>query len=156
MRILLIIFAVLYTIWPNDLLLDIPGIGWIDDLLVWALVWGINKGLSRREAAKAQYQSRQEASGTSAHSWNGANPQGQKSREQKASHPQGASDAYDPYRMLGIERGASPEEIKSAYRQMASKYHPDRVAHLGDEFKALAEKRFKEIQQAYRELTSHH
>lgn len=156
MRILLILFAVLYTIWPNDLLLDIPGIGWIDDLLVWALVWGINKGLSRREAAKAQYRSRQEASGTSARFSDRKDTTGQEAGQRKNSHSEGASDAYDPYRMLGIERGASPEEIKSAYRQMASKYHPDRVAHLGDEFKALAEKRFKEIQQAYRELTSHH
>ena len=32
------------------------------------------------------------------------------------------------------------------------KYHPDRVMHLGEEFRALADKRFKEIQQAYMEL----
>jgi DnaJ like chaperone protein len=55
--------------------------------------------------------------------------------------------------VLGIERSASVEEIKHAYRELASKYHPDKLEHLGEEFKVLAEKRFKEIQQAYQELT---
>ena len=36
--------------------------------------------------------------------------------------------------------------------KIVSKYHPDKVEHLGDEFKVIAEKRFKEIQQAYQEL----
>ena len=45
-----------------------------------------------------------------------------------------------------------PEEIKNAYKQLANKYHPDKVLHLGEEFKKMAEERFKEIQEAYREL----
>ncbi len=52
-----------------------------------------------------------------------------------------------------MTRSASTEEIKHAYRELAGKYHPDKLEHLGDEFKALAEMRFKEIQQAYQELT---
>ena len=59
---------------------------------------------------------------------------------------------WDPYQILEIERGASQENIKQAFRQLAGKYHPDKVEYLGDEFKALAEKRFKEIQRAYEEL----
>ena len=43
--------------------------------------------------------------------------------------------------------------FKKVYRQLANKYHPDKVQHLGEEFKELAENRFKEIQTAYRELT---
>jgi DnaJ like chaperone protein len=60
----------------------------------------------------------------------------------------------DPYTVLNIHRNATQEEIKKAYKQLANKYHPDKVLHLGDEFKKMAEERFKEIQQAYRELTS--
>ncbi|MBW2144864.1 MAG: DnaJ domain-containing protein, partial [Deltaproteobacteria bacterium] len=41
---------------------------------------------------------------------------------------------------------------KKAYRRLAGKYHPDRVNHLGEEFKELAERRFKEIQDAYQDL----
>ncbi|MGD9175195.1 MAG: DnaJ domain-containing protein, partial [Desulfobacterales bacterium] len=61
--------------------------------------------------------------------------------------------AWNPHRILGVSDKASAEEIKHAYRELANKYHPDKLEHLGDEFKTLAEKRFKEIQQAYQELT---
>jgi molecular chaperone DnaJ len=50
----------------------------------------------------------------------------------------------DPYRVLGVDRKASADEIKKAYRKLARQYHPDRNG--GD---AQAEERFKEIQQAY-------
>lgn len=50
----------------------------------------------------------------------------------------------DYYQTLGIEPGASPEEIKKAYRQLALQFHPDR--NPGDQ---AAEERFKEISEAY-------
>lgn len=53
------------------------------------------------------------------------------------------------YQTLGVEVGASPEEIKKAYRRLARQYHPD--LNDGD---PEAEKKFKEIQAAYQELTS--
>jgi len=54
--------------------------------------------------------------------------------------------------VLGVGRDASPEQIKQAYRQLANQYHPDKVIHLGEEFRELAERRFKEIQEAYKTL----
>lgn len=56
------------------------------------------------------------------------------------------------YRTLGLKPGASAEEIKRAYRDLAHKYHPDKVAHMGEEFQALAEEKFKAIQSAYEVL----
>lgn len=53
----------------------------------------------------------------------------------------------DPYQLLGIERGASAEEIKAAYRRLALRYHPDR--NPGDR---EAEERFKRISEAYATL----
>jgi molecular chaperone DnaJ len=50
----------------------------------------------------------------------------------------------DPYKALGVDRKASDEEIKKAYRKLARQYHPD--ANHGDKG---AEERFKEVQQAY-------
>ena len=52
----------------------------------------------------------------------------------------------DYYAALGVERGASPEEIKKAYRRLAQKYHPDVSKEPG------AEARFKEIAEAYQTL----
>lgn len=53
------------------------------------------------------------------------------------------------YEILGIERSTPEEEIKKAYRQMALKYHPDRVTHLGEDVRKAAEEKFKKIQEAY-------
>src|SRR5690242_21295320 len=52
--------------------------------------------------------------------------------------------ARDPYSVLGVDRKASADEIKKAYRKLARQYHPDR--NPDDE---SAEERFKEIQSAY-------
>ncbi|MBP5341819.1 MAG: TerB family tellurite resistance protein [Bacteroidales bacterium] len=55
----------------------------------------------------------------------------------------------DPYRVLGIDSSATDDEVKKAYRRMAMKYHPDRVAGMGEEMQRNAAEQMKEINQAY-------
>ena len=57
--------------------------------------------------------------------------------------------AYD---VLEITTGASDEEVKKAYREMAKKHHPDKVAHLGEDVKMSATAKFQEISAAYEEI----
>lgn len=58
-------------------------------------------------------------------------------------------EEFDPYQVLQISRDATPEEIHKAWVSLAAQYHPDKAAHLGEDLRKLAEKRFKEIQRAY-------
>ena len=58
------------------------------------------------------------------------------------------ADKRDYYEVLGINKGASDDEIKKAYRGAAKKYHPD--LHPGD---AECEAKFKEVNEAYEVLS---
>ena len=58
-------------------------------------------------------------------------------------------DVESDYRILEISTKSTNDEVKKAYRKMAVKYHPDKVSHLGDEVKNLAEEKFKMVNQAY-------
>lgn len=56
------------------------------------------------------------------------------------------------YKILGVEKSASDEEIKKAYRKLAVEYHPDKVAYLGDDFKKVANEKFQKINEAYENI----
>lgn len=53
----------------------------------------------------------------------------------------------DPYDVLGVSRNASEDEIKSAYRALAKKYHPDKYAN--SDLADLANEKMQEINEAY-------
>lgn len=60
------------------------------------------------------------------------------------------TDEYqDPYVLLEVSPACSREELQKAYRRLAAKYHPDRVAHLGQDFIDLATVKFNQISRAY-------
>lgn len=149
MKILLIILALLYALSPYDLFPDFAiGWGWIDDLILLGLLWRYLSSFRKKQFDSQKfYQHYQQSFGN----------EDNKRFSQKETHGTGSEfeegdGPKDPYTVLNVPRNASPEEIKKAYRQLANKYHPDKVLHLGEEFRKLAEKRFKEIEEAYREL----
>ena len=133
MRFLLCLLALLYTLSPYDLFPDlIIGWGWIDDLAVLGLLWWY---LSKHKKKRYRYEG----------------PSQEQEQPSGGPREQGFSQK-NAYSVLGVGRDASPEEIKRAFRRLANKYHPDKVSHMGDEFRELAERRFKEIQEAYQEV----
>lgn len=145
-RILLAVLALVYTLSPYDIIPDFAiGWGWIDDLIILWLLWQFFNTIKRKQAAAQRSQTHGQASENKQNS--------QKASGDKAPFGNSAGPK-DPYTVLNIEKTASDQEIKKAYRQLANKYHPDKVQHLGEEFRKLAEKRFKEIEEAYRILTS--
>lgn len=58
------------------------------------------------------------------------------------------SNIEDAYKVLGIPPTATDDEVKAAYRKMALKHHPDRVATLGEDIRKAAEKKFQDINDA--------
>ncbi len=58
------------------------------------------------------------------------------------------------YKILEIEKSASDDEVKKAYRRMAKKYHPDKVITENEAIKKGAEEKFKEVQKAYEQIQS--
>jgi DnaJ like chaperone protein len=138
MKLALSLLALIYFLLPYDFFPDlVVGWGWIDDLIIFYFLWRYfyrNKGTFFRQP--------QGKEGPGEHGDRSGSPTGSNAK----------SD--DPYEVLQIPRGASQEEIKTAYKHLAGKYHPDKVLHLGEEFQVLAENRFKEIQAAYRKLAA--
>ena len=136
----LILAAVVYFLFPYDLIPDFAGLpGRIDDVLMMVgLAWFY------RKHAK-QFFSAGSADGRE---------DGRASGERRRASAAGPEDAkaFDPYAVLGIAPTASREAIQSAYRARMQEYHPDKVAHLGEELQRLALEKSQQIQRAYQQL----
>ena len=127
-----LLLGLLYLVSPIDAIPDtLLGLGWADDIALLLLAFWLVKRIIGGHSQTESYNS----SGPS----------------QEESEP---SAEKDPYKVLGVSRNATPEEIKSAYRKQAQRYHPDRVSHLGEELQQLAKQKFLEIQKAYEILSN--
>jgi DnaJ like chaperone protein len=61
-------------------------------------------------------------------------------------------DTDPDYKILETDPSATDEEIKKAYRRMAMKYHPDKVSHLGEDFRKAAGEKFRKVNEAYKRI----
>ena len=130
-----VLLVLLYLRSPIDLIPDFAGVvGLVDDLVLIALaVWWLRR--THGLPGMARPGSRPTASDSGA-----------------GSRPAGGDAPWDPWRVLGVERGATREEIARAYRAQLKLYHPDRVAELGEELRALAHRKALDLRRAYEEL----
>jgi len=129
---LLIIAAVAYFIMPWDFDF-IPVVGRLDDLIFLAL---------------AGYYYWKRPISRSGRTWR---------RPTAADSPtdpafSGEQSEADPYRLFGVSRADDAETIKRAYRDLIARYHPDRLHHLGAEFKGLATSKTTAINEAYERI----
>jgi DnaJ like chaperone protein len=54
--------------------------------------------------------------------------------------------------VLEVAATATDEELKKAYRRLAAKHHPDKVAHLGEEVQQAAKEKFQQLNQAWEQV----
>lgn len=63
-------------------------------------------------------------------------------------------ESKDYYKLLGVSKDATKDEISKAYKKLALKYHPDRQVGKSEQEKKEAEEKFKEISEAAEVLTN--
>lgn len=137
MKWFLIILALVYLLSPYDLIPGFHGLGWLDDIVILILVYRyLAKIKPNPDSASGPFGTHQDQ------------------QHARTSHGAGGdpNPPRTPYEVLNLPPDADQETIKAAYRKLANQYHPDKVSHLGKEFQDLAERRFKEIQEAYEKL----
>ena len=138
----ILVGGIAYIVSMIDLIPGIGPISWIDDVVVAiAMVWFFTTWLPKNRHriywftpnAQARPRAGQGNSGGESASFETGSSQGE----------------FDPFGVLDLRPGASAEEVKAAYREMLSKYHPDKVSHLGSEFQEIAHEKALDIQKAY-------
>ena len=131
----LILVASVYLVLPRDLVPDFfgRGLGLVDDAaLVALLVWFYRKHQREHAARRAS--------------------EGESRERPGGSPPAAPESSPDPYEVLGIPASASADEIQAAYKARMREYHPDKVAHLGEDLQKLAHRKAQEIQRANQKL----
>ncbi|UCD71064.1 MAG: DnaJ domain-containing protein [Syntrophobacterales bacterium] len=147
-RTLPLILVLLYIASPLDLIPEflVGPAGLMEDLfLIGALVWFLTArraGESPGDFYRRYRGYKRPSPGQRENSY----------EEKRDGRPPRDREEGDPFRILGVEPGASPDEIKAAYRRAVAKYHPDKVTHLGKEFQELAHRKLLAIQRAYKAL----
>ena len=61
-------------------------------------------------------------------------------------------DKISAYKILELDPSCNDEDVKKGYRNMANKYHPDKVSHLGYDLQKMAEEKFKAVNNAYQTI----
>ena len=146
LAILVFILALVYILSPVDILPDgFPVLGWIDDIIIaWIAAYYFSHGrlppVIQRLFSSGKKQE------------NLRSGKGKSGSEDRESPADGHGEPGDPWEVLGVSRGAGPEEIRAAYQRAVKQYHPDRAAHLGPELRRLAHEKFVRIQEAYEKL----
>lgn len=127
---------------------------WAIAICLFVGYWVVSKALSKPKAAKPTPDPSESGSDfrREQNEDRATNEKGSESRAQEESRrpePEWQNEFPQWAEILGTHQNASRDEIRKAYRQRMSEYHPDKVAQLGRELREVAERKSKEINAAY-------
>jgi hypothetical protein len=143
---LLLLLCALYVVSPVDLLPDFFGLpGRLDDLLVALGALFYLYSTSRKASGVGGTRRDRSPRGEGG----GRREQGKSDGAFSSEPPPGPQS---PYEILGVDPGADLAEIRRRYREKLLQYHPDRVQHLGTEFQEMAERKTREITEAFQKI----
>ena len=141
-----LILVILYFISPVDIFPDFLGLpGRVDDFLV-ALV-GLYFMYTNPTGKKRDRKARNGPEST--RSGEGA---GNREDPGTGASPGKDDGPRDPYEVLGVSPDTPLPQIRRRYRERLLQVHPDRIEHLGDEFKDLAEQKTRELNEAFQSI----
>jgi hypothetical protein len=127
-------------------------------LLIFAFIWLYGRGRNLQAGRTTNRPGTDSANGAGQ-----SEDAGKRTKQEYAGGPEGESksrsngrpddkEPVDPFVVLGLRPCATKEEIRSAYLDLMTKYHPDKVAHLGVEFQEMARKKALQINAAFEML----
>lgn len=135
-----------YLILPIDVIPDLfLGVGFLDDLVILIATCRVILGHVKPKH-REQARLRMEQKGGRIREDEFRETKNNQRDSCRRNHPR-TQDYYA--QILGLNGDINLESVKSRYSDLAMKYHPDRVQHLGDEFREMAEQKMKEINEAY-------
>lgn len=74
------------------------------------------------------------------------------SKDYESLHAMFFKSTDNAYTILEIQKSATDAEVKKAYREMAKKYHPDKLQHMDEAYRKGAEEKFRKVQEAYEQI----
>jgi DnaJ-domain-containing protein 1 len=109
-----------------------------DDLIAAAVLFYLLYKNTKHKQQQQQYSDYERQSHT-----------GYQSRQNSTAGPRGPMTIDEAYRLLGVSRGSSMDEINRAYREKMTKSHPDKVSHLSEELQKRAQELTLELNEAF-------
>ena len=141
-----ILIIIIYILFPMDLIPEFFGpAGILDDLLIALGLFYYLRSLSKKklQAGPADEAGRRYDPGRSDQHQHYSNKEAPSTDDKKV---------MDPYEIIGVSRDRPFEEIQKKYKEQVLKYHPDRTQHLGKELQELAEKKTKDLNEAFQRI----
>ena len=145
-----ILIIIIYILLPIDLIPELIGpAGILDDLLIALGLFYYLRSLSKKKLQAG-------SAGKADRRYDPGQSDRQSRYSNKEAPPKDDKTIRDPYEIIGVPRDCPFADIQKKYKEQLLNYHPDRTQHLGRELQELAEKKTKDLNEAFQRILAEH